>query len=352
MQTGTVQPDQPKKLTKEQAQQTAFWTMLVALIGVLFIVALVGVMLHRRRLRDRRIAAERKERESEHGKPRVDAWEEAGRRAAVPPPGELPTAEAKPLPPEERNQSRPLAVITGAARRVGRATALELARCGCDIIFTYNASEEDAHALAKELADAGASVSFYQLDLDDLPAVEAFGTERAEMLSHVDILVHNASMYEPSPLSELSAESLLKQYRINAAAPLLLTARLAPLLRQSKLNGGASVIAMADIHAMGRPRRDFAAYSMSKAALIDMVYGLARDLAPHVRVNAVAPGVVAWPEEGDDADPDSQAKYLRRIPLGRAGSPDDAARAVRWLCLEATYVTGEIIRVDGGRWLT
>jgi pteridine reductase len=103
---------------------------------------------------------------------------------------------------------------------------------------------------------------------------------------------------------------------------------------------------------MGRPRKDFAAYAMSKAALVEMVHCLARDLAPQVRVNAIAPGVIAWPEAGYESDPIDQAKYVRRIPLGRAGTPEDAAKVVRWLAFEATYITGEVIRVDGGRWLT
>lgn len=353
MTAGTVQPSvPPRKLTSDEAGAAAFWTMVVAIVGLLMIVALLGLTLHRRRLRDREAQAARKERETADPGTRVDPWEEAGRRAATPPPGEDPMAEPKPLPPGERTEGRPLALITGAARRVGRSIALELARAGCDIIFTYNASADDAHALAAELAELGSQVSFYQLDLTDLASVASFGVERAEMLSHLDILVHNASMYEPTPLDEVTADNLLAQYRVNAGAPLLLSAKLAPLLRQSRLKGGACVVAMADMHAMGRPRKDFSAYSMSKAALIDMVYCLARDLAPQVRVNAVAPGVVAWPEDGDDADPAAQAKYMRRIPLGRAGSPDDAAKAVRWLALEATYVTGEVIRVDGGRWLT
>jgi pteridine reductase len=110
-------------------------------------------------------------------------------------------------------------------------------------------------------------------------------------------------------------------------------------------------VCMTDIHAMGRPRRDHAAYAMSKAALAQMVDSLARDLAPRVRVNAVAPGVVAWPEDGAEADAAMQARYLSRVPLGRAGTPGDASGAVAWLALDAAYVTGQTIRVDGGRWL-
>jgi pteridine reductase len=135
-------------------------------------------------------------------------------------------------------------------------------------------------------------------------------------------------------------------------APLILTARLAPLLRESERPGGGSVVAMVDILAMGKPRRDFVAYSMSKAALAEMVRSSARDLAPHVRVNGVAPGVVAWPDAGAEATPEAQERYLRRVPLGRSGTPEEAAEVVRWLALDATYVTGEIIRVDGGRSIT
>jgi pteridine reductase len=106
---------------------------------------------------------------------------------------------------------------------------------------------------------------------------------------------------------------------------------------------------MCDIHAMGRPRKGFAPYSMSKAALAEMVRSLARELAPEVRVTGVAPGVVAWPEEGFESDPAAQAAYLRRVPLGRSGTPQEAAEAVRWLAMDATYVTGLVLPLDGGR---
>ncbi|MBL8965117.1 MAG: SDR family oxidoreductase, partial [Phycisphaerae bacterium] len=101
-----------------------------------------------------------------------------------------------------------------------------------------------------------------------------------------------------------------------------------------------------------RPLRDHAVYCMSKAALVEMVRSLARELAPAIRVNGVAPGVVNFPEEGPESDPIFQRAYVSRVPLGRPGTPRDAAEVVRWLAMDAQYVTGEIIRVDGGRWLT
>jgi pteridine reductase len=242
-------------------------------------------------------------------------------------------------------------MVTGAARRVGLVIARTLARAGLDLVLTYHHSEPEASAAARDLASLGAKVRLEQLDLADLAAVEALGGRLARELPRLDVLVHNASVYGPSPLSSLSADDLLKNYRVNAASPLLLSAALAPLLSRSSLPGGGCIVAMCDIHAMGRPRRDHAAYSMSKAALAEMVRTLARDLAPSVRVCGVAPGVIAFPEHGPESDPALQRKYLSRVPLARSGTPEDAAEVVRWLALDAHYITGEIVRLDGGRWL-
>jgi pteridine reductase len=240
-------------------------------------------------------------------------------------------------------------MVTGAARRVGAAIARELARCGCDLILACRTSAADAEVLAAELRAAGAAARVLCFDLDDFTQVERVAADLSRELDRLDVLVHNASLYEPTPPDRPSAERALALYRVNALAPLLLTLRLGPLLARSVMPGGGSVVALADVHALGRPRRHYSAYSMSKAALIEMVRCLARDLAPAVRVNAVAPGVVAWPDHGPDADPAVQRDYLTRVPLARPGTPLDAAQAVRFLALEAAYTTGEVLRVDGGR---
>lgn len=245
---------------------------------------------------------------------------------------------------------RPRAVVTGGALRVGRAACLALARAGLDVTLTYRSSSDQAERLASEIRSTGADCALLRADLGDSKEVAAVGKRLAD-LPRVDVLVHNASVYGPSPLADLSADAALDQYRVNALAPLLLTAALADRLAASPMPGGGAVVAMCDMHALGRPRKGFAAYSMSKAALIEMVRCLARDLAPRVRVNGVAPGVVAFPESGYESTPDLQAKYLSRVPLDRSGTPEDAAEAVRWLALDARYTTGEIVRVDGGRWL-
>lgn len=246
---------------------------------------------------------------------------------------------------------RPRAVVTGGARRVGRAIALELARAGCDLVITYRSSRAEAQAVAEEARDLGAQVELVELDLGDPRALDEAAHELAQRHESLDVLVHNASVYEPTPLAGLTAEAVERAYRVNAAAPLVLSARLAEVLGRSRLPHGGAIVAMCDMHAMGRPRKNWSAYLMSKAALAEMVQALARDLGPRVRVNGVAPGVVAWPEHGADADPAFQEAYLKRVPLARAGTPEDAAKAVRWLALEAGYVTGEIVRLDGGRWL-
>lgn len=243
---------------------------------------------------------------------------------------------------------RPLALVTGGAKRVGAATARALAGAGCDLIVTYRGSAKEAEDLAYSL-DAG--VRLVKLDLGDLDQVERIGAELAGSIKRLDVLVHNASNYFPTPLAETDPARAQNLYNVNALGPLLLTKHLAHALAASDRPGGGSIVCMADIHSMGRPRSGFAAYSMAKAALVEMVHSLARELAPAVRVNGVAPGVVKWPDEGYESDSEAQQAYLGRVPLKRSGTPEDAAEAVRWLALDAAYTTGQIVRVDGGRYL-
>jgi pteridine reductase len=246
--------------------------------------------------------------------------------------------------------TRPVALVTGAGRRVGRAITLELARRGCDVVVHYGTSREEAESCATAARDLGVCAMTVRADLASEVEVESLA-KACLRLPRIDVLVHNASRYGPSPIAGISTETTLADYRVNALSPLILSARLADRLAASTLPGGGAIVCMTDIHAIGRPRRNHAAYAMSKAALAQMVDSLARDLAPYVRVNAVAPGVVEWPDGGPDADGAMQERYLSRVPLGRAGTPNDAAGAVAWLALDAPYVAGQTIRVDGGRWL-
>ncbi len=253
--------------------------------------------------------------------------------------------------------NKPVAIVTGGTRRVGAAAARALTAAGCDVVITQRGGPQNA----PPPADAGSHAAAVDVDLGDLAWVEGLGRELAGALPRVDVLVHNAALYQPTPLASVSAGEALSHYRVNALAPLLLSRALAARLSASALKDpagramGGAIVCMCDIHAMGelgRPRRDFIAYSMSKAALLEMVLVLAKELAPRVRVNAVAPGVVAFPDTGHESDAAAQGRYLARVPLGRSGTPEEAAAAVRWLALEAGYCTGQVIRVDGGRALT
>lgn len=242
--------------------------------------------------------------------------------------------------------------MTGGTRRVGLAAAKALASPEATLIVTSrDPGSADAIDAKRVIESVGAKVELERWDPQDAESIEGLAASVRSRHGALDVLVHNASVYEPSPLGSLDEGQLARAMMVNAFAPVLLTARFRPLLEASRLRGGAGVVAMADMHVLGRPRRGLLAYSMSKAALIEAVRSLARELAPTVRVNAVAPGVVAWPEEGTEAGQGFQREYLARVPLARAGTPEDAAEAVRWLALDARYTTGEIVRVDGGRWL-
>ncbi len=249
------------------------------------------------------------------------------------------------------SNQRPRALVVGGAKRVGRAIALALAKSGCDVIITYRNSSQEARDTLTEMNARGGSHQAIPWELTDLDALSIESAKLAKSQPVWDVLVFSASTYEPSPLHELTPSRLQRDMAVNALAPLIMAQQFAPCMQNSQLPGGAAIVAMIDIHAQGRPRRDFLSYSMSKAALGEMVQSLARDLAPTIRVNGVAPGVVAWPETGFESDAKMQQEYLSRVPLKRAGTPQDAAEVVRWLALEASYITGEIIRVDGGRWL-
>jgi pteridine reductase len=252
------------------------------------------------------------------------------------------------------SSSQPISVlITGGTRRVGLAIARAFAahRRGSHLILTTREAGPDAAGAKSELEALGASVRIERLDTGDLTAVEAFAQGLVRSRDALDAVVLNASSYDETPLDGLRAADLDRHMRVNAFGPVLLARGVASLLAKSSLPQGGGIVAMADMHVLGRPRKNLLAYSMSKAALVEAVRVLARELAPSVRVNAVAPGVIEWPTSGPDANPAFQEAYLKRVPLGRAGTADDAAEVVRWLALDAAYTTGEIIRVDGGRWL-
>ncbi len=238
----------------------------------------------------------------------------------------------------------PVALVTGGSRRVGRAIAIELARAGCDVVVTWRSDREGALQTQKDIQAIGRRCDLRDVDLEDM--VDATIAAATLDLTRLDALILNASTYEPTPWGTLNGTICLRDLQVNAVAPVLLTQALHPLLKESKLAGGGSVVAIGDIYASHTPVKGFASYLMSKAALAQAVQQMAIEMAPLVRVNAVLPGVVAWPEEIDST---TQASILKRLPLARAGEPEDVARLVRFLCLEAPFMTGAAVALDGGR---
>ncbi len=248
---------------------------------------------------------------------------------------------------------RPIALVTGGAKRVGRALCEAFGSAGLDVLFTFRTSEREASESVRALETLGVRAGAARLDLSDIDETQEFVKTTSAVLPRLDVLVHNASIYGPSDDGRAVGDAE-RHFRINALAPLALSVGLAPLLRRGETGGkarGGAIVAMTDMHALGRPRKSFGPYAMSKAALHEMVRSLARDLAPEVRVNGVAPGVVLFPDEGYESDEASQRSYIARVPMGRTGTAHEAAEVVRWLAMDAGYVTGEVIRVDGGRWL-
>lgn len=222
-----------------------------------------------------------------------------------------------------------VALVTGAGVRVGRAVALDLARAGWLVAGHYH-----SHLPSKPIVPL-------QADLAQPEGPDELARAFRDRFDRIDLLVCSAAGFEPRPLARIDAAAFDGQMDLNARAPLLLIRALASLLKRSR----GSVVNIADIGGGIVPWSGYAAYAASKAALVRLTECLALELAPAVRVNAVAPGAVLWPT----GYPSSKRKELiGRIPLRRAGTPEDVCDAVRYLA-GASFVTGAIVPVDGGR---
>lgn len=235
------------------------------------------------------------------------------------------------------------ALVTGGGTRVGAAIVRALAAAGCDMLIHYATSETGARAVAADVERLGRRAVLLQADLTDRASIEPLAQRALAAFGRVDVLVHNAANFERTPPEELSAEAWDRALALNATAPYLLTLALAPALRQAK----GSVCAITCL-SVTRPWKHYIPYSVSKAALSNLVQGLSLGLAPEVRVNAVAPGTVLPPADYED---DKLARIRERIPLQRFGEAEDVARAVVFLA-ENGFVTGQTITVDGGRSVT
>ena len=235
-------------------------------------------------------------------------------------------------------------LITGGAHRIGAAIARLLHAQGMNVVIHYLSSEKAAHALQKELHKSRPeSVMLVRGDLNNsVKLLKNLVYETVESFDRLDVLINNASRFYATPVNKASESQWDDLVGANLKAPFFLSQAAAPHLK--KRNG--CIVNIADIYG-DRPLKGYPIYSVAKAGLIMLTKTLARELGPEIRVNAVAPGVILWPEDG--LDEMSKQRIISRTPLKRSGEPEDIARATLFLIRDADYVTGQVSVVDGGR---
>jgi len=244
---------------------------------------------------------------------------------------------------QQQSVSGEIALVTGAAKRIGAAIATELHAAGMQLAVHYRDSAVDAHALCERLnAARPVSAAAFQADLIDAEAPAKLVAAVVSRFGGLDLLVNNASTFYATPPGEISEAAWSDLIGSNLKAPMFLSQAALPYLEKT----GGNIINIIDIHAR-RPLRGYPVYSAAKAGLAMLTRSLAKDLAPTIRVNGVAPGAIDWPKDGLSAA--AKQKILSQVPLGRAGNPSDVAKAVVFLVRDAGYVTGQIMTIDGGR---
>jgi pteridine reductase len=243
----------------------------------------------------------------------------------------------------QKNQQ--VAMITGAARRIGAAIARKLHAQGLNVIVHYNTSKRLAEELCTELnkqrADSAVSLSG---DLCATQELAQWVAQAAKQWGRLDVLVNNASSFYRTHIGKTEVKAWNDMLNCNLTAPFFLTQAAAPYLQEHL----GSVINIADVHGR-RPMRDYAAYCVSKAGLIMLTKSFAKELAPRIRVNALALGPTVPPEGANEMTDKVKQKIIERTPLERVGNVEDVARAVWFLVSDSEYITGQVLAVDGGR---
>ncbi|TAH47584.1 MAG: pteridine reductase [Betaproteobacteria bacterium] len=238
----------------------------------------------------------------------------------------------------------PVILVTGAARRVGAEIARTLHGAGACVALHYRHSAQEAERLAAALvAERPGSACSVGGDLGEDGVPERVAATVLERFGRVDGLVNNASSFFPTEVGHIDRAAWDDLIGSNLKGPLFLSQALAPALRAAR----GAIVNIVDIHAE-QPLRHYLLYSVAKSGLAGLTRALALELAPEVRVNGVSPGPIDWPEDGQ-FPPAERARIIAHTLLQRTGSPADIARTVRFLLLDAPYVTGQILAVDGGR---
>ena len=236
-----------------------------------------------------------------------------------------------------------VALVTGAARRIGAAIAMALHSAGADVAVHYRRSAGEATGLAASLNGIREhSATAVQADLLDVDSLPGLVDGVIDWGGRLDILVNNASTFYPTPVGKITGDDWNDLLGTNLKAPLFLAQAACEELARRR----GTIVNIVDIHAQ-RPLRGHAVYGAAKAGLRMLTLALAKDLAPHIRVNGVSPGAILWPENGMTEA--VKQSILGQVPLARPGEPDDVAGAVLYLVRDAAYVTGQVIAVDGGR---
>lgn len=241
------------------------------------------------------------------------------------------------------NLQTKVCLVTGGARRIGAEACRALHQAGACVAIHYRSSADEANALASELNDSRPdSALTIRGDLLTPEVPERVIRTVVDHFGRLDVLINNASSFYPTPLGSVTDEQWSNLTGSNMKAPLFLSQAAASALRSASGN----IINIVDIHAR-RPLRDHIVYSAAKAGLVMITRALARELAPEVRVNGVAPGAILWPEGG--LDESTRDKIVDQTALKRPGSPEDVVNCILYLLTDADYVTGQVIAVDGGR---
>lgn len=236
-----------------------------------------------------------------------------------------------------------VALVTGGARRLGRAFAMGLAGRGMQVAVHYGTSSDEAEEVVAAIRATGGTAAAFGADLTDAEQALALPDRVVNEFGRLDVLVNSAAVMERLPIDAVRVEDWDAQMDLNLRAPFLLAQRSAPHLRRH----GGTVVNIADLSGL-EPWRHYPVHSVSKAGLVMLTQVLAAALAPEITVNAIAPGTVLLPEDYDD---ERRAFLADTTPLARLGTPDDAVQALLYLVEHATFVTGETLVVDGGRLL-
>ena len=236
-------------------------------------------------------------------------------------------------------------LITGGAKRVGAASARLLHAAGANLMIHYRSSATEARALQDELnAVRPDSVALIQADLLDTGGLPSLVHQTVVTFGGLDVLLNNASSFYPTPVGDITEKDWIDLMGSNLKAPMFLSQAAAPELKKRR----GCIINITDIHA-DRPMKSYVVYSVAKAGLVGLTKSMARELAPEVRVNGIAPGPIMWPEGDSNFDEVSRQRIVSHTMLKRAGDPSDIALAVRFFAMDTHYVTGQILAVDGGR---